>query len=187
MRPTKDMVREAVFSALAARGALVDAQVLDLFAGSGALGIEALSRGAAAAVFVERDRIAAGVIEANVSTLGFADLARVVRGDAGQFLAGPHPREAPFDLVFADPPYGAPDDEVAAVVGALVADGLLAPGVFVVLERPAGSEISPSARAPSHVGTHIRGYARRLPRTLLCTLTGSLRWPPPSARAHSTR
>ena len=149
VRPTKDMVREAVFSALAARGALVDAQVLDLFAGSGALGIEALSRGAAAAVFVERDRIAAGVIEANVSTLGFADLARVVRGDAGQFLAGPPPREAPFDLVFADPPYGAPDDEVAAVVGALVADGLLAPGVFVVLERPAGSEITlpPELRA----------------------------------------
>ena len=149
VRPTKDMVREAVFSALAARGALVDAQVLDLFAGSGALGIEALSRGAAAAVFVERDRTAAGVdrgerVDARLRGPG----SRRARRRRSVPRRAP-PREAPFDLVFADPPYGAPDDEVAAVVGALVADGLLAPGVFVVLERPAGSEITlpPELRA----------------------------------------
>jgi 16S rRNA (guanine966-N2)-methyltransferase len=142
VRPTKDMVREAVFSALAARGALVHAEVLDLYAGSGALGIEALSRGAAGCVFVERDRTAAAVIAENLATLAFTDVARVVRGDARAFLASA-PRAGPFDLVFADPPYSAPEDEVAASLGALAGAGLVAADGRVVLERPTGSEITP--------------------------------------------
>src|SRR5690348_227426 len=77
VRPTKDRVREAMFSALDARGALVDSGVLDLYAGSGALGIEALSRGAAHAVFVERDPAAVAAITANLATTGYEGTARV--------------------------------------------------------------------------------------------------------------
>jgi 16S rRNA (guanine966-N2)-methyltransferase len=99
-RPTADRVREALFSIL---GPVVDgARVLDLFAGSGALGIEALSRGAASATFVERDRRAAAAIRANLEGLD-AD-ARVVVRDALAWLKSPPPGAA-FGLVFADPPY----------------------------------------------------------------------------------
>jgi 16S rRNA (guanine966-N2)-methyltransferase len=96
-RPTADRVREALFSML---GDVSGMRALDLYAGSGALGIEALSRGAASAVFVESDAGAAAVIERNLASLGLAE--RVVRGDALRFLAG---AEGPFDLVFCDPPY----------------------------------------------------------------------------------
>jgi 16S rRNA (guanine966-N2)-methyltransferase len=142
VRPTKDMVREAVFSALASRGALVVDGVLDLYAGSGALGIEALSRGARAALFVEADAAAAGVITQNVETIGFSDRATVVRADVEHFLAGPPPRGAPFDLVFADPPYSTDDAEIGTLLAALVGSADLAPGATVVLERPAGSVIT---------------------------------------------
>jgi 16S rRNA (guanine966-N2)-methyltransferase len=149
VRPTKDMVREAVFSALAARGFIVDATVLDLFAGSGALGIEALSRGAARAVFVERDRTAVAVIERNLATLGFDDAARVARGDAAGFVAGPAPREAPFDLVFADPPYDTTDDAVAVLVGAVASAGWRAPSAVVVVERPATATVTAPPELPA--------------------------------------
>jgi 16S rRNA (guanine966-N2)-methyltransferase len=96
-RPTMDRVREALFSML---GDVSGARVLDLYAGSGALGIEALSRGAESAVFVERDARAAAVIERNLSSLGLEQ--RVVRQDAVRFLAR---AEGMFDLVFCDPPY----------------------------------------------------------------------------------
>jgi 16S rRNA (guanine966-N2)-methyltransferase len=96
-RPTADRVREALFSML---GDVSGARVLDLYAGSGALGIEALSRGAESAVFVERDTRAAAVIERNLASLGLQE--RVVRQDAVRFLAR---REDTFDLVFCDPPY----------------------------------------------------------------------------------
>jgi 16S rRNA (guanine966-N2)-methyltransferase len=96
-RPTADRVREALFSML---GDVSGARVLDLYAGSGALGIEALSRGAKGAVFVERDTRAAAVIERNLASLGLSE--RVVRQDALGFLAR---AEGTFDLVFCDPPY----------------------------------------------------------------------------------
>jgi 16S rRNA (guanine966-N2)-methyltransferase len=99
-------VREAWFSALGP--VLEGARVLDLFAGSGALGIEALSRGAAEACFVERSREAANVLEGNLAELGLGDRSRVVRVDAGTFLASlcAAPGERPpFDLALADPPY----------------------------------------------------------------------------------
>jgi 16S rRNA (guanine966-N2)-methyltransferase len=96
-RPTADRVREALFSML---GDVSGARVLDLYAGSGALGIEALSRGAASAVFVERDPRAAAVIERNLTSLGLEE--EVLRRDAVRFLrAG----VGTFDLVFCDPPY----------------------------------------------------------------------------------
>ena len=118
VRPTKDMVREAMFSALDARGALVDATALDLYAGTGALGIEALSRGATRAVFVERDRAALDAISTNVAALRLGDHVRVVADDV-------------------DPPYDTTDEDVTALLEALDAPGWLAPDAIVSVERPA--------------------------------------------------
>lgn len=103
-RPTTDKVREAVFNALASLDVVVDARVLDLYAGSGALGIEALSRGAAHCTFVERDRLAVRAIDENIAALGLRDRARVVVADG--MAAAP---KVTADLVFADPPYGFDD------------------------------------------------------------------------------
>lgn len=100
-RPTSDRVREAMFNALGSLGVIEGARVVDLFAGSGALGLEALSRGADHVVFVERDRATLAVIRTNIDTLGFADRATVQPGDALD-LAG---RVTPADLVLCDPPY----------------------------------------------------------------------------------
>jgi 16S rRNA (guanine966-N2)-methyltransferase len=143
VRPTKDIVREAMFSALDARHVLVEATVLDLYAGSGALAIEALSRGATRAVLVERDRDALRAIGANVKLLGLESRARVVGFDVGRFLAGPVPPEAPFDLVFADPPYDTSDEAVTAMLGTLGNPGWLAPDALVSVERPARHPVVP--------------------------------------------
>jgi 16S rRNA (guanine966-N2)-methyltransferase len=137
-RPTSDLVREAVFSALQARRDLEGARVLDLYAGSGALGLEALSRGAAHVRFVESDRRAAAVLRRNVETLGLggrdgtaaqvstADVSAVLRGDPG----------LPYDVVLADPPYTLDDGAVGSVLSALACGGWLAPGALLVVERP---------------------------------------------------
>jgi 16S rRNA (guanine966-N2)-methyltransferase len=101
-RPTSDRVREATFNALGSLDALAGARVLDLFAGSGALGIEALSRGAAHVTFVDPDRAARAAVEANLATCGFADRGRVVATTAERFLADPGER---WDLALLDPPY----------------------------------------------------------------------------------
>lgn len=101
-RPTSERVREAVFNALDARGLLVGADVLDLFAGSGAMGIEALSRGAGTVTFVETSGSALRVLRDNIHSLGLEDITTVVRGDASSFLEGVH---GEFDLVLVDPPY----------------------------------------------------------------------------------
>jgi 16S rRNA (guanine966-N2)-methyltransferase len=103
-RPTSDRAREGLFSMLASRlGSFEDLQVADLFAGTGALGLEALSRGAAHCTFVEKDRIALDILRRNIDRLGAADKAEV-RAQAVEH-APPPPR--PFDLVLLDPPYGA--------------------------------------------------------------------------------
>lgn len=101
IRPTSDRVREAMFNSLYSLGAIADAVVVDLFAGSGALGIEALSRGASRVVFVENDRHALEVLRDNLDSLGLADKATVVPADATIFLA----RAEPYDLLLLDPPY----------------------------------------------------------------------------------
>jgi 16S rRNA (guanine966-N2)-methyltransferase len=132
-RPTPDRVREALFSALEHDPGLAGAAVLDLCAGSGALGLEALSRGAAHALFVESDRRAAAVLRRNVADLG---LGGQVRGaPAAVVLAAPADRA--YDLVLADPPYDVPDAEVAGWLAAAVGNGWLAPGAVVVVERAA--------------------------------------------------
>jgi 16S rRNA (guanine966-N2)-methyltransferase len=108
-RPATDRVRESIFGTLGERAE--DARVLDLFAGSGALGIEALSRGAAAAVFVERDARAAETIRQNLAVTGLGASATVVRADVASFL---HQNVEVFDLVFCDPPYE--DVDVMAIL-----------------------------------------------------------------------
>jgi len=100
-RPTTDRAREAVFNSLFSAGGVEDATVLDLFAGSGAMGLEALSRGAAHATFVETNRQALDVIQENIATLGFADRATIVTFDAVRYIAS----ASAFDVVICDPPY----------------------------------------------------------------------------------
>ena len=172
VRPTKDMVREAVFSALRrARRDRRTRSVLDLYAGTGALGIEALSRGAARAVLVERDGARVGVDRARTSRrVGFADRG-AGRARRRRPASSPRraPREAPFDLVFADPPYDAADDDVAAVFDRVSRAPAARAGRDVVLERPAGAGDRAAAGLRSRVGAHVRRYARRLPRALTST------------------
>ena len=103
LRPTPDRVRESLFSALSARGALSGSRVLDLFAGTGALGLEAVSRGADCAVFVENGRVGQKLVAGNISLLKAHDRCHLVKKDATRF--GPCAVN-PFDLVFLDPPYG---------------------------------------------------------------------------------
>ncbi|MBA3510310.1 16S rRNA (guanine(966)-N(2))-methyltransferase RsmD [Sphingomonas sp.] len=127
-RPTADRVRETLFSMLASRlGSFEGLRVAELFAGSGALGLEALSRGAAFACFVENDPRAATAIRANASGLGALERVQIL-GGSGLAL----PRSEPFDLVLADPPY-APGSGTA-VVAAVAAAGWLAPSGWMAVE-----------------------------------------------------
>jgi 16S rRNA (guanine966-N2)-methyltransferase len=141
IRPTKGIVREAMFSALDSRGAIANSIVLDLYAGTGALGLEALSRGADRAVLVEVDRRALEAIDANVEHTGFGDRARVVRADVAAFLDVPAPPEAPFDLVLVDPPYGVSEEAIAELLDRLATPGWLSPGATVSIERSVASPV----------------------------------------------
>lgn len=132
LRPTPDRVRETLFNWLAT--ANPGARVLDLFAGTGALGLEALSRRAREACFVERDPRVARALADNLATLGAEDRGRVIAEDALTFLAG---EPSPFSLVFLDPPFR--QEWAAASCKALEA-GWLADGAFVYLETEAGLE-----------------------------------------------
>jgi 16S rRNA (guanine966-N2)-methyltransferase len=108
VRPTADRVREALFNILGDR--VPGAKVLDAYSGSGALGFEALSRGAGEAVFVESDREALAALAENAATLGISSLCTIIPAEFSSFLAGAAPDE-PFDLVLADPPYAAGEAE----------------------------------------------------------------------------
>ena len=132
-RPTSDRVREAAFNLVAARVEFDGMRVLDLYAGSGALGLEALSRGAAHALFVESDRAAASVVRENIATLGLAG-AELRVGTVGSVLsAGPR---VPYDVVFSDPPYALDGADVAADLTALTVNGWLRGDALVLVERP---------------------------------------------------
>lgn len=124
VRPTSDRVREAIFSALASRAVLEGAHVADIFAGSGALGLEALSRGAAHCTFVERDRATAKTLRDNIAALGVQDRSTVLGQDARAALLGAKTKWA---FVFADPPYALELDAewMDALAHNLVAGGLL--------------------------------------------------------------
>lgn len=133
-RPTTDRVREALFSSLDAHvrehlGGWGDVHFLDLFAGSGAVGLEALSRGAAAATLVERDRRCLEVLRRNVADVD--PRGRIVAADALTWS----PEGGPFDLVYVDPPYALGDDDLQAVLQRLVRRDALGEGALVIVER----------------------------------------------------
>ncbi len=133
-RPTSDRVREALFSSLATHVDLDGSRVLDLFAGTGAVGLEALSRGASAAVLVEKSRTALDVLRRNVDTVGLPG-ATVVASPVARYLSGRS--ERPFDVVFADPPYGVENDEILGILARLATPDWLAPESVVIVERAA--------------------------------------------------
>ena len=132
LRPTPDRVRESLFSMLVHRGVVEGARVIDLFAGTGALGFEALSRGAGTAVFVENGRTGQRLIAENAAKLRVQDRVTLLRGDATRLGAVPG---GPFDLVFLDPPYGKGLGERA--LAGLLAGGALASGATVAWEESA--------------------------------------------------
>jgi len=132
-RPTSDRAREGLFSSvLSELGSLAGKRALDLYAGSGAVGLEALSRGAAHALMVESDARAVAVIRANMATVAIAGAQ--VRGEKVERLLARPPEQGPYDLVFADPPYALAGAAVTRVL-ALLARDWLAPGALVVVER----------------------------------------------------
>jgi 16S rRNA (guanine966-N2)-methyltransferase len=135
-------VREELFSMLASRlGAFDDLRVADLYAGSGALGLEALSRGAAEAVFVETDPNAQAAIKVNAAKLGVTDKVRVLGGSALAL-----PRSEPFDLILADPPYA--NGSGTALVKAVSDAGWLAPGGWLSVETERRDAVDPGDLSP---------------------------------------
>jgi len=141
IRPTADRLREALFNILvhAYGDPIGGARVLDLFAGTGALGIEALSRGAAFALFVDDGAEARALLRENIATLGLGGVSRVFRRDATK-LGPAHPVE-PFSLVFLDPPYGQGLAEKA--LASARAGGWLTPDALIVVEEAAKAEFAP--------------------------------------------
>lgn len=130
LRPTSDRVRESLFSILSHRGVIVGANVLDLFAGTGALGLEALSRGAKTVCFVENGRVGQKLITQNVERLRGEDDTTLMRNDATSLGAWPNAR---FDLVFLDPPYG--KDIGQKALAAALKGGWLTKDAFIVWEE----------------------------------------------------
>jgi 16S rRNA (guanine966-N2)-methyltransferase len=165
-RPTAEKVRAALASSLYATGGLDGARVLDLYAGSGALGLELVSRGASSAVFVEQDRAALTALRANIAALSAAQpreaaALTVIPGDVAAFAA----RSAgagPFDVVVADPPYDLTTEALAAVLTGLLAAGLLATHADLVIER--GRKSGPPEWRPPLEGVRAKKYGD----TLLC-------------------
>jgi 16S rRNA (guanine966-N2)-methyltransferase len=157
-RPTSDRVREALFSSLEAElGTLAGRRFLDLFAGSGGVGLEAKSRGAESVTLVERSARAAAVIRQNASALRF-DVEVIVSpvsklGDRGSV------GRPPFDVVFADPPYDHPSDRLAEELAALAVHGWLADGASVVVER---DRRSTWAWRPPLAGVRSRVYGETM-------------------------
>jgi 16S rRNA (guanine966-N2)-methyltransferase len=134
-RPTSDRVREALFSALeSALGTLAGRAFLDLYAGSGAVALEAASRGAAPVVAVESDRRTAQLVETNARAVGLAVTVRA--HPVARVLAGPA-QPGPFDVVFADPPYPLANDGLVAALDGLIRNGWVRKGAMVVVERSA--------------------------------------------------
>ena len=151
-RPTSDRVREALGSALESRGAFEGAQVLDLFAGTGALGFEALSRGASSATLVDADPRTVRQIRQSATELGLGEEVRVVRldrlGDPASVVRKLPPTDLGFSLVFADAPYSEVDS-TPAILEALISANRLAVGAWLVVEYPASHDWTwPNGLAP---------------------------------------
>ncbi|KUP93721.1 16S rRNA (guanine(966)-N(2))-methyltransferase RsmD [Tritonibacter horizontis] len=138
LRPTTDRVRESLFNVLAHKVDFADLRVLDLFAGTGALGLEALSRGAANVTFVDDGRVAQGLIQKNIDLCRAKPQCHLLRRSAFRLGANP---ELPFDLIFLDPPYGKSLGQKA--ISAIGAGGWIAPGALLVWEENAAMEVPP--------------------------------------------
>lgn len=157
LRPTPDRVRESLFSMLTHLRAIDEARVLDLFAGTGALGLEALSRGAGDVRLVENGRVAAGLIQRNIESLGCDDAAQLIRRDATRLGVC---SDGPANLVFVDPPYGKGLGQIALVNAA--GGGWIAQGGLVIWEEnaeqnaPDGFSIQESRRFGSTYVTVLR-------------------------------
>ncbi|MDT9692735.1 16S rRNA (guanine(966)-N(2))-methyltransferase RsmD [Streptomyces sp. P9(2023)] len=132
-RPTSDRAREGLFSTWEAFHGLAGARVADLYAGSGAVGLEALSRGASHALLVEADARAAKTVRENISSLALPG-AELRTGKAEQVVTGPAPAE-PYDLVFLDPPYAVSDDDLREILLTLRSGGWIAADALVTVER----------------------------------------------------
>jgi 16S rRNA (guanine966-N2)-methyltransferase len=167
IRPTTDRVKESLFAALGTR-VIRDVAVLDLYAGSGALAIEALSRGAAHAVLVERDADCADAIRRNLEATGLTERARVHRGAVEGFLRRGAPPEAPFDLAFLDPPYDMPASALAAALEELAAPGWLGAAAAVVLERASTGD------RPRLPGSWTTAWERAYGDTLVTVATAEM-------------
>ncbi|GAB4285304.1 MAG: 16S rRNA (guanine(966)-N(2))-methyltransferase RsmD [Coriobacteriia bacterium] len=164
-RPTSDRVREALFSALGARGLdLAGRSVLDLFAGSGALGIEALSRGAARVTFVDNSSPALAALRGNLDRLDARACANVLRSDALTVRPTALP-DAPYALILLDPPYRIETAQVRELLERLVSGGVLADDAFVAYEHASGAGVEwPSGLADAghgRYGTTTVSYAAR--------------------------
>jgi 16S rRNA (guanine966-N2)-methyltransferase len=158
VRPTAERVREALFSMLAHRGALDAARVLDAFAGSGALGLEALSRGAAHAVFVEKSRTVARVLAENIALLALTSRSRVVQRDVASALRACASSGESFDLCFVDPPYAS--GLAAPTLTLLAESGLLSSRCVLVAE-------SDRRHAPGPIAGLALALERRYGDTLI--------------------
>jgi 16S rRNA (guanine(966)-N(2))-methyltransferase RsmD len=154
-RPTSDRVREALFSTLDALTDLVGCHFLDLYAGSGAVGLEAASRGAASVLLVETDSRAARTVRANIAALDLGARCRLVTGRLPGALASPPPQ--PYDVVFADPPYDVSDRQVEDLLKALAGQRWLAAGALVVIERSARSAPPPPVQGITSVQSRRYG------------------------------
>jgi 16S rRNA (guanine966-N2)-methyltransferase len=143
VRPTSERLRESMFDILQHRypGSIEGRRTVDLFAGSGALGIEALSRGARFALFVDNATEARALLRANVETLGLGGMSRIWRADATRL--GKAPAGGPFGLAFLDPPYG--QNLAGATLASLVAGGWLEPDALCVVEAAAKAGIAAAA------------------------------------------
>ncbi|MEQ8840424.1 MAG: 16S rRNA (guanine(966)-N(2))-methyltransferase RsmD [Acidimicrobiales bacterium] len=149
-RPTADRVREAMFNSLYSLGVLDDVRVIDVFAGSGALGLEALSRGAAHCTFVENDRRALDALRTNLDTLGFLDAATVVAGDGPSVLR----QQGDIDLVLLDPPYAFDAwDELLATVAERLPEAMVVIESDREIDLPTGWETHRARRYGSTVVT----------------------------------
>lgn len=159
IRPTTDRTREAVFNVLAHRygDRLEGARVLDLFAGTGALGLEALSRGAAFALFIEESAEGRGLIRENVEAFGLTGRTKIFRRDAAAL--GEAGTMGPFGLVFADPPYGKGLGERA--LRSAIGGGWLASGALCVVEEAASAAFAPE---PGFVVADERNYGETVIR-----------------------
>ena len=170
-RPATARMRESIFNRPDVQACVVDGAILDLYAGTGLLGIEALSRGAARVDFVERAQAACALIQRNLTALGLAARARVICRDVARVRPGPTPGTAgrpgaaispPYDLCFADPPYAV---DASTVLAALAAGTLLAPGGLLLWRS------GPGRPAGERLGLLVRTEVRRYGDGMLATFT----------------